>query len=34
MFRFLGGLVWNQELGSMVFMGPFQLWVFYDSMVL
>lgn len=24
--------MWSQELGSVIFMGPFQLEIFYDSM--
>ena len=24
--------MWSQELGSVIFMGPFQLGMFYDSM--
>lgn len=29
--RVLSGSVWNQELGSMILMGPFQFRVFCDS---
>ena len=31
---FLGGPVWNQELDMVILMGPFQLGIFYDSMIL
>lgn len=30
--EFLGRSVWSQEMNSMIFMGPFQLAIFYDSM--
>ena len=30
---FLGGPVWSQELDSMILVGPFQLKIFYDSMI-
>lgn len=29
---FLGGLVWSQELDSMIVMDPFQFRIFCDSM--
>lgn len=31
---FLGGRVWSQELHLMVPVGPIQLGIFYDSMIL
>jgi len=30
----LDGPVWGQELDSMILMGPFQLGIFYGSMIL
>ena len=33
MVWFLGGPVWNQELDSVILMGPFQLRIFYGSTV-
>lgn len=29
-----GGPVWSLELNSVIFMGPFQLGIFYDSVIL
>lgn len=34
MVLILGGTMWSQELDLMIFMGPFQLRIFYDSMIL
>lgn len=31
---FLSGPVWNQKLNSMILMGPSQLGIFYDSIIL
>ena len=30
----LGGAVWSQELDSVILTSPFQLWIFYDSVIL
>ena len=30
----LGGAVWSQELDSVILTSPFQLWMFYDSVIL
>jgi len=30
----LGGSVWSQEFNSVVLVGPFQLGIFYDSVIL
>jgi len=33
MVWFFGGAVWSLELDSVILMGPFQLWIFYDSVI-
>lgn len=34
MVWFLGGAMWSQGLDSIILMGPFQLKIFYDSVIL